>query len=290
MPGPLQSGISAFQRSGWPPRKTCSAVYFTLASLQDSGDVSTVNPDTAQLPQPTPRHADEFVYTAPARRWSVWNVLVNLDIRRCERLRAMSELAVAVIASHNGSNLQALHRASITTDSQYRIALVLSNNSGSGTLKYARQHQIPALHLSGHTHPDPDKLDEVMRLALLEHAIGLVVTAGYLKRIGPRTRREFSNHIINIHPSLLPRHGGIYGQAVHRAVLASGDRVSGPSVHVVTEEYDAGEVIARKEVPVLPVDSVEALAARVLEAEHVLLPAVVRDFASGRHPVSATAI
>ncbi|MGK8503299.1 phosphoribosylglycinamide formyltransferase [Nocardia asiatica] len=190
----------------------------------------------------------------------------------------MPELRVAVIASHNGSNLRALHRASLLADAPFRIVLVVSNNSDSGALRYARETRIPAVHVSGRTHDDPD---EAMRAALVEHQADLVVTAGYLKKIGPRTRSEFATRIINVHPALLPRHGGpgMYGIHVHQAVLDAGDHVSGVSVHHVSGEYDAGEVIARLEVPVRAGDTAETLAARVLEAEHTLLPDVVRRIA-----------
>ncbi len=185
---------------------------------------------------------------------------------------------MAVIASHNGSNLRALHQASLVADAQFGIVLVISNNSESGALRYARDNRIPARHLSGRTHDDPD---EAMRAALVEHQVGLVVTAGYLKKIGPRTRSEFATRIINVHPALLPRHGGpgMYGRHVHQAVLDAGDQVSGVSVHHVSGEYDAGAVIARIEVPVRPGDTAETLGARVLEAEHTLLPDVVRRIA-----------
>ncbi|MGY1898151.1 phosphoribosylglycinamide formyltransferase [Nocardia gipuzkoensis] len=190
----------------------------------------------------------------------------------------MLELRVAVIASHNGSNLRALHRASLVADAQFRVVLVISNNSDSGALRYARDNRIPARHLSGRTHHDPD---EAIRAALVEHSVDLVVTAGYLKKIGPRTRSEFATRIINVHPALLPRHGGpgMYGRHVHQAVLDAGDLVSGVSVHHVSGEYDAGQVIAQVEVPVRAGDTAETLGARVLEAEHTVVPDVVRQIA-----------
>jgi phosphoribosylglycinamide formyltransferase-1 len=193
----------------------------------------------------------------------------------------MPELRVAVIASHNGSNLRALHQASLDPGAQFRIVLVISNNSDSGALRYVRDHRIPARHLSGRTHDDPD---EAIRAALVEHSADLVVTAGYLKKIGPRTEAEFTDRIINVHPALLPRHGGpgMYGRHVHRAVLDAGDAVSGASVHLVSGEYDSGAVLAQAEVPVLPGDTADTLGARVLDAEHTLLPDVVRRLAHDR--------
>ncbi|MEV6388542.1 phosphoribosylglycinamide formyltransferase [Nocardia xishanensis] len=200
----------------------------------------------------------------------------------------MSRLRVAVLASGNGSNLRALHGASLEEEARFAIALVIGNNSGSGALAYAREAGIPAAHMSGRTHPDPEELDEAMRATLVAHDTALVVTAGYMKKLGPRVREEFGGRIINIHPALLPRHGGqgMYGKAVHEAVLAAGDAVSGPTVHFVTEEYDTGAVIARSEVPVLPDDTVDSLAERVLAAEHLLLPAVVQIIAT-RDPAAA---
>ncbi|WP_036566763.1 phosphoribosylglycinamide formyltransferase [Nocardia sp. BMG51109] len=193
----------------------------------------------------------------------------------------MSGISVAVLASHNGSNLRALHSASLDPGARFTVGLVISNNSGSPALAFAREVGIPALHLSGHTHPEPDALDEAMRNALFEHAVGLVVAAGYLKKIGPRTRSEYAARIINVHPALLPRHGGkgMYGKAVHEAVLAAGDTVTGPTVHMVTDDYDAGPILGRSEVPVLADDTAETLAERVSAAEHELLPSVVQQIA-----------
>ncbi|WP_301315693.1 phosphoribosylglycinamide formyltransferase [Nocardia amikacinitolerans] len=194
----------------------------------------------------------------------------------------MSRLRVAVLASGRGSNLRALHKASLEGEARFGVSLVIGNNSGAGAMEYAREVGIPAVHLSGRTHPDPDELDEAMRAALVAHGTGLVVTAGYMKKLGPRTRREFDSRIINVHPALLPRHGGkgMYGNAVHEAVLAAGDQVSGATVHFVTEDYDAGAIIAQSEVPVLADDTPESLAERVLAAEHLLLPTVVQIIAT----------
>ncbi|WP_109529282.1 MULTISPECIES: phosphoribosylglycinamide formyltransferase [Nocardia] len=196
----------------------------------------------------------------------------------------MSQLRVGVLVSHNGSNLRALHCASAQPDAKFVIAAVISNNSGSGGLDYAREQQIPTAHLSTRTHPDPDDLDNAIRAMLVENGVDWVVTAGYMKKLGPATLEEFAPRIINIHPALLPKFGGqgMWGAHVHRAVLESGEPVSGPSIHLVDDEYDAGEVIAQLEVPVLPHDTVDTLAARVLAAEHTLLPRVIAQLAAGQ--------
>ncbi|WP_433680923.1 phosphoribosylglycinamide formyltransferase [Nocardia sp. CA-119907] len=196
------------------------------------------------------------------------------------------KLRVGVLVSHNGSNLREVHRASLVPGARFEVAAVISNNSGSRGLAYARENRIPARHLSGRTHPDPDELDEAIRATLMQESVDLVVTAGYMRKLGPRTRGQFVSRIINVHPALLPRHGGsgMFGEHVHRAVLAAGDRVSGATIHLVDGEYDTGEVIAQLEVPVLPGDTVEVLGRRVLEAEHRLLPMVVQQIAIGQRP------
>ena len=204
----------------------------------------------------------------------------------CGRLRAVPKLRVGVLVSHHGSNLRALHQASLKPGAQFTVCAAISNNSRSAGLAYARDNAIPTQHLSGKTHLDPDYLDEAIRTMLVAHSVDWVITAGYLKKLGPQTLRQFSPRILNIHPALLPRHGGVgmYGLNVHRAVLAAGDRISGPSIHLVEGEYDTGRVLAQLEVPVLPKDTADSLAARVLEAEHTLLPRVVQQIAATGQP------
>lgn len=160
----------------------------------------------------------------------------------------MHDIQRALLASHTGTNLRALTSAARDDSSAFDVALVISNNSRSGALSHARGSGIPALHLSGQTHPDPEVLDQHMHAALRSHGIELIVTAGYLKKIGPAVLSEYKGRIINIHPSLLPRHGGpgMYGRFVHEAVLANGDTVSGATVHEVTANYDEGQVIAQR--------------------------------------------
>jgi folate-dependent phosphoribosylglycinamide formyltransferase PurN len=161
------------------------------------------------------------------------------------------------------------------------IALVVSDRDAEA-LRRAEERGWPAARLA-------DPADGGAWLALLrEHRIDLLVLAGYLKLVPREVVAAYRGRIINIHPALLPRHGGpgMYGRRVHAAVLAAGDRESGASVHLVDEVYDRGEVLAQERVPVLPGDTPESLAARVLEAEHRLLPAVVREAARVGRPVS----
>ncbi len=132
---------------------------------------------------------------------------------------------------------------------------------------------MPTCHLSSKTHPRKEDLDAAILSSLRDREVELVVLVGYMKHLGPATLDHYRGRIINIHPSLLPKYGGQgkYGMHVHEAVLASGDRESGVSIHLVNGEYDAGAVIAQKIVPVEPDDTPESLAARVLTHEHQFL-------------------
>jgi len=179
-------------------------------------------------------------------------------------------MRVAVAVSGRGSNLAALV-AGLGKDAPARIALVLSNARSAGALDIARKHGIPVKVLD-----DPASPREWSD-ALRGSGIDLVVLAGYIRRVPSEVVHQWRGRMINIHPAVLPRFGGpgMYGTRVHEAVLASGDRWSGATVHQVTEEYDEGEILGQSRVPVLPGDTTATLAARVLESEHQLLPAAV---------------
>ena len=157
----------------------------------------------------------------------------------------------------------------------------MSDRAQAGGLELARQAGVPT-----HVFNDIANTGEWLRV-LAAANVGLVVLAGFLKRVPGPVVEAWEGRMINIHPALLPRHGGagMYGGRVHQAVLESGDRVSGATVHLVTEEYDQGPVLGQALVAVLPGDTVDILAARVLEAEHRLLPAVVLAAARAGRPV-----
>jgi phosphoribosylglycinamide formyltransferase-1 len=180
---------------------------------------------------------------------------------------------VAVLASGGGSNLQAMidYNARMGSLAGSRIVLVASNRGTAGVLDRARAASIPAEIF--------DASDDGSSLtALLEaHEIGLVVLAGYLKRLPRSVTERWHRRIVNIHPGLLPEFGGpgMYGARVHAAVIAAGARTTGVTVHFVDDEYDHGPRIAEWRIPVLDGDTPESLAARVLEVEHLVYPRVV---------------
>lgn len=193
-------------------------------------------------------------------------------------------LRLAVLASHEGTTLQAILDACARGAIPCQVVAVISNNRESGALERARRAGIPAHHLSGQTHPDPAALDAAICQVLVARAVDLVVLAGYMKRVGPQTLGRFPGRILNTHPALLPKFGGagMYGLHVHRAVLAAGEAVTGASIHLVTDDYDAGPVIAQCRVPVEGGDTPEVLAARVQERERALLVETLGSIARGR--------
>jgi phosphoribosylglycinamide formyltransferase-1 len=191
---------------------------------------------------------------------------------------------IAVFGSGRGSNFQAILTAVQRGEIPgARIVLVISNNSSAGILATARAHDIPAMHLSQLLIPDEQEHVDAILAALNAHGVTFIVLAGYMKRLHPSIIAAYRNRIVNIHPALLPQFGGkgMHGMHVHEAVLAAGATESGATVHMVDEEYDHGAIVLQRRVPVLPGDTPETLAARVLIAEHEAYPAALRAIAAG---------
>lgn len=180
---------------------------------------------------------------------------------------------LAVLASGRGSNLQAIieHFDNLARERAAKVVLVASNRADSPALLRAATASIDIA--SFNPNDDGSEL-----LALLQKfRVDLVVLAGYLKRIPPKVIDEYASRIINIHPALLPAFGGegMYGARVHEAVIASGATETGVTVHLVDNEYDRGPILAQWRVRVDESDTVETLAARVLDVEHVVYPRVI---------------
>lgn len=188
-------------------------------------------------------------------------------------------LRIGVLASHEGTTLQAIIDACAQGRIDGRVVLVIGNNSGSGALRRAAAAGVDTAHLSSATHPDADALDTAICGALQHARADVIFLAGYMKRLGPRTLAAFPSRILNTHPALLPKFGGqgMFGDRVFEAVIAAGESESGASVHLVDGEYDTGAVVCQERVPVLPGDTVESLKARVQACER---EAVVRTLAS----------
>lgn len=189
---------------------------------------------------------------------------------------------IGILASHIGTNARAVLAAAQSGVIGARVGVVISNNSDALVLRAAALHGVPALHLSRKTHPNLDALDEGMRSTLGDHGIDVVLLAGYFRPVGPRVRSAFP--ILNLHPSLVPRHfgTGLVGTAVHEAVLAAGDRVTGVSLHLIGRPYEPGPVIAQCEIPVLEGDDLDSLERRVLARENTFVVECMAALASGR--------
>lgn len=189
---------------------------------------------------------------------------------------------IAVFASGRGSNFQAVQKElRAMPDPPAEIVLCVSNNPDPGAFQFAREEGIETLRLSPKMFDDEAGYDRALESALRERSIGMIVLAGYMRQLPTGVVRAYAGRILNIHPALLPKFGGkgMYGIHVHEAVIAAGETSSGPTVHLVDEEYDSGPIVAQESVPVHPDDTPELLAARVLEAEHRLYPRVVVEWA-----------
>ncbi len=179
-------------------------------------------------------------------------------------------MRVAVLVSGRGSNLRAILEGRIPF---VDTVLVISNRPGVPALDVAEGHGVPTSVMRRADHPDATERDAAIGSALRLAAVDLVVLAGYDQVLRPSYFAAYGGRTVNIHPSLLPSHGGagMVGLAVHRAVLAAGDRETGVTIHEVTADLDAGPVLAQERVAVLAGDDADGLAARVLAVEHRLL-------------------
>ena len=189
------------------------------------------------------------------------------------------KLRIGVLASGEGTTLQALLDACELGKLAAEVVLVISNNRDAGALRRALAAAVRTRHLSSATHPNADDLDRAMLAALYEARVDVVVLAGYMKKVGPRMLEAFAGKMVNTHPGLLPKFGGqgMYGRKVHEAVIAAKEKESGATVHLVDGEYDHGEILGQVRVPVMPGDTAESLSERVQAAERPLLVQVLQQ-------------
>lgn len=188
---------------------------------------------------------------------------------------------VGVLLSGQGSNAQALYAAQLAGRlGQAYIVVVGSNRPQAGGVVWAEAQSIPTVIFTAKQFSSKLARDAWLAEQLKAYQLDLLVLAGYDRILTTPLLAAYAGRLLNIHPSLLPRHGGVgmVGLAVHTAVLAAGDTVSGCTVHEVTAQVDAGKVLGQARVPVLPSDTPETLAKRVLAAEHRLYPAVVANW------------
>lgn len=179
--------------------------------------------------------------------------------------------SIVILASGSGSNAQKIIER-FSEDSELNVSALISDRKESKALSMARSHGVEAIHLLNSEIQNGALSVELDRLSP-----DLIVLAGFLRKIPKNVTQSYPDRIINIHPSLLPAHGGkgMYGMHVHRAVLAAGDRQTGMSIHYVNERYDEGRVIAQLYCDVYENDSAEDVQSRVLSLEHYYYPIVI---------------
>ena len=195
-------------------------------------------------------------------------------------------LNVVVCVSGGGTNLQAIIDAVEAGQiTNVKLSAVISNNKNAKALERAANHGIEGIALSPKDFEDRAAFNEAFVAKMDEHAPDLIVLAGFLVTIPPAMTAKYGNRIINIHPSLIPSFCGVgyYGLKVHEKALERGVKVTGATVHFVNDGMDEGPIIAQKAVEVLAGDTAEVLQRRVMEqAEWILLPKAIDDFANGR--------
>jgi phosphoribosylglycinamide formyltransferase-1 len=191
---------------------------------------------------------------------------------------------IAIFASGRGTNFQAILNAIDAGLLSARVTVLISNKSDAAAIDIARARKIQTSHLSLKMFPSEDALAEAMLNVLSLQRTEIIALAGYLKKIPLQVIRRYRNRIVNIHPALLPFFGGpgMYGHFVHEAVIASGMKVSGATVHLVDEEYDRGPIVMQKTVQIAQDDTPDSLAVKVLKVEHEIFPAALKAFSEGK--------
>ncbi|MEZ4300317.1 MAG: phosphoribosylglycinamide formyltransferase [Polyangiaceae bacterium] len=191
----------------------------------------------------------------------------------------MSTLDLGVLISGRGSNLLSILHAIGADRLDARVRLVVSNRPDAGGLVHAKARDVPTRVLSHKDHPSREAYDAALVTALREAGVTFVVLAGFMRIVTPVLLDAFPGRVVNIHPSLLPAFPGVHSQA---QALAYGVKITGCTVHYVDAGCDTGPVIAQTAVPVLDADTEETLSARILTAEHGLLPRVLQWIAQDR--------
>lgn len=196
----------------------------------------------------------------------------------------MTKTKMAVMASGDGSNFEAIVTAANSSRLDAEIVGLLVNREGCGALARADRLKIPSSVFSRIAYPSADAWNEAMKQQLLRWQAEWVVLAGFTGLIGSSILAEFHNRVVNSHPSLLPKFGGkgMYGSKVHAAVVAAGETETGVTIHLLNERFDEGPVVAQIKVPVQKSDSAETLAERVKTTERVFYPQVLQELLTGR--------
>ena len=212
---------------------------------------------------------------------------VQITVNGMARPKPLKRIKVGVLVSGRGSNLQALLDACADPDFPAEIALVISNIPDVYALERATRAGVPTQVIRHKDFASREAFDTALDEALRSAGIELVCLAGFMRLLTPGFTESWRDHLINIHPSLLPSFRGLH---THERALEAGVRVHGCTVHVVRPELDEGPIIVQGAVPVLPDDTADSLAARVLEVEHRIYPLALRLLAEGRAVVDGSVV
>jgi phosphoribosylglycinamide formyltransferase-1 len=191
----------------------------------------------------------------------------------------VTQKSIVILISGSGTNLQAIIDAVNEGRINARIAAVISNRADAKGLQRARQARINTIVVDAKNHDDRVSYDQALVSAIDEIDPDLIVLAGFMRILSDMFIDHYQGRIMNIHPSLLPEFKGLH---THRRALESSAQRHGASVHFVSNELDSGPVVIQAEVPVLPDDNEESLAARVLQQEHIIYPMVIAWYIDGR--------
>ncbi len=192
---------------------------------------------------------------------------------------------ICVFASGGGSNFKSILEARRDNFLNSDIRLLITNNSNCGAVHIAREFGVPVCHISRKVYPglSDGEYAKLFLDKLVENEIDLIVLAGYMKIVEPEVVRKFSNRILNIHPALLPDFGGkgMYGINVHKAVIESGIKISGLTIHLIDEVYDRGRILFQKSVKVEDDDDEFSLQKKILHFEHKYYPFIIKKIEEG---------
>jgi formyltetrahydrofolate-dependent phosphoribosylglycinamide formyltransferase len=175
-----------------------------------------------------------------------------------------------VFGSGGGSNFKAIFNNILSEKLALEIRCVISNNSTSGILEFARQHSLDTFHLSTKKFPTDSEYLTAFENLLEKYQPDYIILAGFMKKIPVEIIQKMENRVLNIHPALLPKFGGkgMYGMNVHNAVKEAKEKISGATVHFVTENYDEGPIVLQREVKLSGNESAEQIAEKILKIEH----------------------
>ena len=162
--------------------------------------------------------------------------------------------------------------------------VIVGNNPDSKVIKLGIRNKLPTYCINDKNFPrEYNSPDKAILEKMIKHDVNLIILAGYMKKLGDLILESYPNRILNIHPSLLPKYGGqgMYGRKVHEAVIASNDKLSGATIHLVNKEYDCGKIIAQCTVPIYIKDNADSLERRILNFEHILYSQALIDIGKG---------